>query len=120
MLKENLNRQEDPEFWTMARSWTRCQAESVMASGDFIFLKSPSSTLSTDEPPCLGVWVAVKQAPICLMPGRHTWYNQITTISSEARQDDFNDEPKRNGSGQQAERILVEDVALVADLPWYL
>ncbi|MCB0134808.1 MAG: hypothetical protein KDD75_06835, partial [Caldilineaceae bacterium] len=43
----------------------------------------------------------------------HTWYNQeYNNLLCEAGQI-LNDEPKRNELYQQAERILVEDVALV-------
>ena len=47
------------------------------------------------------------------MPGRHTWYNQeYNNLVCEAGSL-LNDEAGRNERYGQAERILVEDVALV-------
>jgi ABC-type oligopeptide transport system substrate-binding subunit len=63
----------------------------------------------------LSVWGGCEDegADMSLMPGRHTWYNQeYNSLVCEAGQL-LNDEAQRNELYQQAERILVEDVALV-------
>jgi ABC-type oligopeptide transport system substrate-binding subunit len=47
------------------------------------------------------------------MPGRHTWYNQeYNQLTCEAGAI-IGDEQRRNELYRQAERILIEDVALV-------
>jgi ABC-type transport system substrate-binding protein len=84
-------------------------------SGDFLFAMVPYEFDFVDGSNMLSVWGGCEDegADMSEMPGRHTWYNQeYNSLLCEAGHC-LNDEAKRNELYQQAERILVEDVALV-------
>jgi oligopeptide transport system substrate-binding protein len=83
--------------------------------GDFIFALVPYEFDFVDGSNLLSVWGGCEKAgaDLSAMPGRHTWYNQeYNQMLCEAGAI-LGDEPKRNELYRAAERILIEDVALV-------
>ncbi len=84
-------------------------------SGDFIFALVPYEYDFVDGSNLLSVWGGCEDegADLSDMPGRHTWYNkEYNDLNCEAGAI-MGDEARRNELYRQAERILVEDVALV-------
>ncbi len=83
--------------------------------GDMLFAMVPYEYDFVDGSNLLGVWGSCEEegAPMPAMPGRHTWYNQeYNALLCEANVI-IGDEDRRNELYRQAEKILIEDVALV-------
>lgn len=115
MLKENLNLTVEIQNLDYGSYMDRLRAQKREKSGDFIFALVPYEFDFVDGSNMLSVWGGCEDAGADLsqMPGRHTWYNQeYNNLLCEAGQI-LNDEAKRNELYQQAERTLIEDVALV-------
>lgn len=115
MLKENLNIEAEIQDLDYSSYMDALRAQKRNKSGDFLFALVPYEFDFVDGSNMLSVWGGCEDegADMSQMPGRHTWYNQeYNNLLCEAGQI-LNDEPKRNELYQQAERILVEDVALV-------
>ncbi len=115
MLKENLGVEveiQNLEYSTFSEGYT---SQKRNQSGDFIFALVPYEFDFVDGSNLLSVWGGCEPegANLPEMPGRHTWYNQeYNNLLCQAGAITA-DEAKRNELYQQAERILVEDVALV-------
>jgi oligopeptide transport system substrate-binding protein len=89
--------------------------QKLTQSGDFVFGLVPYEFDFVDGSNLLSVWGGCETAGAAMgdMPGRHTWYNQdFNNLLCEA-QSLMGDEARRNDMYKQAERILVEDVALI-------
>jgi peptide/nickel transport system substrate-binding protein/oligopeptide transport system substrate-binding protein len=115
MLKENLNIEVEIQNLDYGSYMDALRAQKREQSGDFSFALVPYEFDFVDGSNMLSVWGGCEDegADLSLMPGRHTWYNQeYNNFLCEAGQI-LNDEAQRNELYQQAERILVEDVALV-------
>lgn len=115
MLKENLNLDIEIQNLDYGSYMDALRAQKREGSGDFLFALVPYEFDFVDGSNMLSVWGGCEDegADMSLMPGRHTWYNQeYNSLVCEAGQI-LNDEARRNELYQQAERILVEDVALV-------
>jgi len=115
MLKENLNLTVEIQNLDYGSYMDRLRAQKREKGGDFLFALVPYEFDFVDGSNMLSVWGGCEDpgADLSQMPGRHTWYNQeYNNLLCEAGQI-LNDEAKRNELYQQAERILVEDVALV-------
>jgi ABC-type transport system substrate-binding protein len=84
--------------------------------GDMIFAFVPYEYDFVDGSNLLGVWGGCEDegaVDMPDMPGRHTWYNaEYNDLVCEANAI-IGDEAKRNELYQAAEKILIEDVALV-------
>jgi peptide/nickel transport system substrate-binding protein/oligopeptide transport system substrate-binding protein len=115
MLKENLGVEvevQDLDYGTFTDSMRN---QKNNEGGDFNFALVPYEFDFVDGSNLLGVWGGCEEEGAAMpdMPGRHTWYNQeYNDLLCEAGSL-LNDEARRNELYQQAERILVEDVALV-------
>ena len=84
-------------------------------SGDMLFALVPYEYDFVDGSNLLSVWGSCEEEGAAMpdMPGRHTWYNkEYNDLVCEANAV-IGDEAKRNEFYQRAERILIEDVALV-------
>ena len=115
MLKENLNLDIEIQNLDYGSYMDALRAQKREKSGDFLFALVPYEFDFVDGSNMLSVWGGCEapDADLSLMPGRHTWYNaEYNSLLCEAGQV-LNDEAKRNELYQQAERILIEDVALV-------
>ena len=84
--------------------------------GDFNFALVPYEFDFVDGSNLLSVWGDCEEegeTDLSNMPGRHTWYNkEYNDLTCQAGAI-MGDEAKRNELYRKAERILVEDVALV-------
>jgi peptide/nickel transport system substrate-binding protein/oligopeptide transport system substrate-binding protein len=115
MLKENLGitvEVQDLEYSIYMESMYKQKGEK---GGDFIFGIVPYEFDFVDGSNLLSVWggCETEGADLSDMPGRHTWYNQeYNKLLCDAGVI-FGDEDQRNELYGQAERILIEDVALV-------
>jgi ABC-type transport system substrate-binding protein len=115
MLKENVGVEvevQDLEYSIFTEGYRN---EKKNKGGDFLFALVPYEFDFVDGSNLLSVWGGCEEpgADLSQMPGRHTWYNQeYNNLLCEAGAI-LGDEPKRNELYQKAERILVEDVALV-------
>lgn len=115
MIKENLGvtvEVQDLEYSIYMESMYKQKREKA---GDFIFGIVPYEFDFVDGSNLLSVWggCETEGADLSAMPGRHTWYNQdYNKLLCDAGVI-FGDEQQRNTLYRQAERMLVEDVALV-------
>jgi len=115
MVKENLGVEvevQDLEYSIFSEGYRN---QKKNKSGDFIFAMVPYEFDFVDGSNLLSVWGGCEEegADRSVMPGRHTWYNQeYNQLLCEAGAI-LGDEPKRNELYRKAERILIEDVALV-------
>jgi peptide/nickel transport system substrate-binding protein/oligopeptide transport system substrate-binding protein len=83
--------------------------------GDMIFAMVPYEYDFVDGSNLLGVWGGCEEegADMPDMPGRHTWYNkEYNDLVCEANAI-IGDEARRDELYRQAEKILIEDAALV-------
>ncbi len=115
MLKENLGVEVTIQNLDYSTYMEKLRAQKVNQSGDFMFALVPYEFDFVDGSNLLGVWGGCEDAGAAMpdMPGRHTWHNaEYNSLLCEAGSLS-GDEVKRNDLYQQAERILVEDVALV-------
>ncbi len=115
MLKENLGVEveiQNLEYSIFSEGYS---SQKRNKSGDFIFAMVPYEFDFVDGSNLLSVWGGCEKegADLSEMPGRHTWHNKAyNDLLCEAGAI-TNDEAKRNELYRQAERILIEDVALV-------
>ncbi len=115
MIKENLGitvEVQDLEYSIYMESMYKQKGEK---GGDFVFGIVPYEIDFVDGSNLLSVWGGCEEegADMSEMPGRHTWYNQqYNQLLCDAGVI-FGDEEQRNELYRQAERILIEDVALV-------
>ncbi|GIK75672.1 MAG: ABC transporter substrate-binding protein [Chloroflexota bacterium] len=115
MLKTNLNVDVEIQNLDYGSYMDALRAQKRNQSGNFLFALVPYEFDFVDGSNMLSVWGGCENpdAPLSQMPGRHTWYNQeYNNLLCEAGQI-LGDEDRRNELYQQAERILIEDVALV-------
>jgi ABC-type transport system substrate-binding protein len=115
MLKEHLGVEveiQDLEYSIFTEGF---RSQKKNKSGDFLFALVPYEFDFVDGSNLLSVWGGCEKegADLSDMPGRHTWYNnEYNELTCEAGAI-LDDEAKRNDLYRQAERILIEDVALV-------
>ncbi len=116
MLKENLGVTVEIQNLDYTLFTEKLKQQKQNKGGDFIFAFVPYEYDFVDGSNLLSPWGGCEKGGVTdlsAMPGRHTWYNK-----------DFNkllcdagvllgDEAKRNQMYQQAEKILISDVALV-------
>lgn len=85
-------------------------------SGDFVFALVPYEFDFVDGSNMLSPWGGCEKTAVTdksAAPGRHTWYNKdFNKLLCDAGAV-LGDEAKRNTMYQQAEKLLIEDVALV-------
>ncbi len=115
MLKENLGVIAVVQNYDYSIYSENLRNQKKTMGGDFKFALVPYEFDFVDGSNMLGVWggCETEGAAMSDMPGRHTWYNQeFNTLLCEAGAV-MNDEPKRNEMYQQAEKILIEDFAMV-------
>ena len=115
MLKENLGINVTIQNQDYGTYMENLRAQKRTQSGDFIFALVPYEFDFVDGSNLLGVWGGCEDegAEMANMPGRHTWYNEeYNSLLCEAGSL-LGDEDKRVELYQQAEQILIEDVALV-------
>lgn len=115
MLKENLGVEVEIQDLEYGIYMDELGAQKRDQSGAMNFALVPYEYDFVDGSNMLGVWGGCEAEGAAMpdMPGRHTWYNQqYNALVCEANAI-VGDEAKRNELYQQAERILIEDVALV-------
>lgn len=115
MLKENLGITVEIQNLEYGIFTDMMRGQKSNESGDMQIALVPYEFDFVDGSNMLSVWGGCEEAgaPMPQMPGRHTWYSQeYNNLLCEAGSL-LNDEPGRNALYAQAERILVEDVALV-------
>ena len=115
MIKENLGVEVEVQNLDYSLYMEKLYAQKRNQSGDFIFALVPYEFDFVDGSNLLGVWGGCEPegADLADMPGRHTWYNkEYNDLLCEAGSI-LGDEARRNELYQQAERILISDVALV-------
>lgn len=115
MLKDNLGVTVEIQNLDYSIFTDMMRGQKSNEGGDMQIALVPYEFDFVDGSNLLGVWGGCETAgaPMPQMPGRHTWYNQeYNNLLCEAGSL-LNDEPGRNERYAQAERILIEDVALV-------
>jgi ABC-type transport system substrate-binding protein len=116
MLKENLGVTAEIQNLDYSTFTEKMRGQKKNKSGDFIFALVPYEFDFVDGSNMLSPWGGCEKAgatDLSAMPGRHTWYNKdFNRLLCEAGAI-LGDEAKRNQMYQQAEKILIEDVALV-------
>jgi ABC-type transport system substrate-binding protein len=115
MLKENLNVDIEIQNLDYSIYMTELGDQKANQGGDMNFALVPYEYDFVDGSNLLGVWGGCESDGTDLpdTPGRHTWYNQeYNNLVCEANAI-IGDEDQRNALYQQAERILIEDAALV-------
>lgn len=115
MLKQNLGVEVEIQNLDYGSYMDRLRAQKREKSGDFVFAMVPYEYDFVDGSNMLGVWGGCEDAgaEMSQMPGRHTWYSkEYNDLLCQAGQV-LGDEAKRIELYQQAEKILVSDVALV-------
>jgi ABC-type transport system substrate-binding protein len=119
MLKENLNVDIEIQNLDYSIYMTELGDQKANQGGDMNFALVPYEYDFVDGSNLLGVWGGCESDGTDLpdTPGRHTWYNQeYNNLVCEANAI-IGDEDQRNALYQQAERILIEDAALVPIYP---
>jgi ABC-type transport system substrate-binding protein len=116
MLKENLGVDveiQDLEYSIFTEGYRN---QKKNKGGDFIFALVPYEFDFVDGSNLLSVWGGCEEegeTDLSNMPGRHTWYNkEYNDLNCQAGAI-LGDEAKRNELYRKAERILIEDVAMV-------
>jgi ABC-type transport system substrate-binding protein len=112
MIKENLGIEVEIQNLDNKIFAEKMRTQKQDKAGDFIFGIVPYEYDIVDGSNLLGVWggCETEDSP---QPGRHPWYSkEYNDLLCEANVI-IGDEPKRNELYQQAEQILVSDVALV-------
>jgi ABC-type transport system substrate-binding protein len=115
MLKENLGVEVEIQDLEYGIYMDELGAQKRNQGGDMNFALVPYEYDFVDGSNLLGVWGGCEPegADLPDMPGRHTWYNEeYNQLVCEANSI-IGDEARRNDLYQKAERILIEDVALV-------
>ncbi len=115
MLKENLGVEVEIQDLEYGIYMDELGAQKRNQDGEMNFALVPYEYDFVDGSNLLGVWGGCEPegADLPDMPGRHTWYNEeYNQLVCEANSI-IGDEARRNDLYQKAERILIEDVALV-------
>jgi oligopeptide transport system substrate-binding protein len=116
MLKENLGVNAEVQNIDYSLYMEKLKKQKQDKSGDFIFALVPYEFDFVDGSNMLSPWGGCEKGEITdksQAPGRHTWYNKdFNKLLCDAGAV-IGDEDKRSQMYQQAEKILVEDVALV-------
>jgi oligopeptide transport system substrate-binding protein len=116
MLKENLGVTIEIQNIDYTLYMEKLKQQKKEKGGDFIFALVPYEFDFVDGSNMLSPWGGCEKGGttnLSEMPGRHTWYNKdFNKLLCEAGAI-IGDENKRNEMYQQAEKILIEDVALV-------
>ncbi len=115
MLGENLGIKVSIQNLDYSIYSEKMRNQKSTGSGDFNFALVSYEFDFVDGSNLLSVWggCADPGTATADMPGRHTWSNEtFNNLLCEA-QSIMGDEAKRNAMYQQAERLLIEDVALV-------
>jgi ABC-type transport system substrate-binding protein len=116
MLKENIGVDVVIQNLDYGIYTEKLRAQKKTKSGDFIFAMVPYEYDFVDGSNMLSPWGGCEKGEITdksAAPGRHTWYSKdFNKLLCDAGAV-MGDEAKRNTMYQQAEKILVEDVALV-------
>ena len=116
MLKENLGVTVEIQNLDYSLYTEKMRNQKKNKGGDFIFAMVPYEFDFVDGSNMLSPWGGCEKSgttDMSAMPGRHTWYNKdFNKLLCDAGAI-IGDEAKRNTMYQQAEKILVEDVALV-------
>jgi peptide/nickel transport system substrate-binding protein/oligopeptide transport system substrate-binding protein len=115
MLKENLGVEVEIQDLEYGIYMDQLGTQKREKAGEMNFALVPYEYDFVDGSNLLGVWGGCENpdADLSDMPGRHTWYNEeYNNLVCEANAI-IGDEAKRNENYRQAERILIEDVALV-------
>ncbi|HXF62757.1 MAG TPA: peptide ABC transporter substrate-binding protein [Caldilineaceae bacterium] len=115
MLNENLGVTAEIQNLDYGIFTDMMRGQKTNQGGDMSIALVPYEFDFVDGSNLLGVWGGCEQPGAAMpdMPGRHTWYNQqYNALLCEAGSI-LNDEARRNELYSQAERILIEDVALV-------
>ena len=117
MLKENLGVTVEIQNLDYTLYMEKLRAEKKDKKGDFIFALVPYEYDFVDGSNMLSPWGGCEKGGVTdmsQMPGRHTWYNKdFNKLLCDAGAV-IGDEAKRNTMYQQAEKILMSDVAMVA------
>jgi ABC-type transport system substrate-binding protein len=115
MLKENLGVIAEVQNLEYSIYMEGMYKQKREKAGDFNFAIVPYEFDFVDGSNLLSVWggCETEGADLSKMPGRHTWYNkEYNKLLCDAGVI-FGDEDERNELYGQAERILIEDVAMV-------
>ncbi len=116
MLKENIGVDVTIQNLDYSIYTEKMRSQKKNKGGDFIFALVPYEFDFVDGSNMLSPWGGCEKGGVTdlsAMPGRHTWYNKdFNKLLCEAGAV-LGDEAKRNAMYQQAEKILIEDVALV-------
>lgn len=115
MLKENLGVEVEIQDLEYGIYMDELGAQKRNMGGEMNFALVPYEYDFVDGSNLLGVWGSCEPegADLPDMPGRHTWYNEAYNQLVCEANSLIGDEIRRNDLYQQAERILIEDVALV-------
>ena len=115
MLKEHLGVEAEIQELDYSMYMEMLNDQKRNEGGDMVFALVPYEYDFVDGSNLLGVWGGCEEegAGMPDMPGRHTWYNkEYNDLVCEANAI-IGDEAKRNELYQKAEKILIEDAALV-------
>lgn len=115
MLKENLGVEAEVQNLDYKIFMEKMRKQKKEGAGDMVFGLVPYEFDFVDGSNLLSVWGGCEKegTPLADAPGRHTWHNaEYNRLMCEA-QTLMGDEAKRTALYQQAEEILVSDVALV-------
>lgn len=117
MLKESLGVTVEIQNLDYSLYMESLRKQKKEKKGNFIFALVPYEYDFVDGSNMLSPWGGCEKGDVTdlsLMPGRHTWYNKdFNKLLCDAGAV-IGDEAKRNSMYQQAEKILIEDVAMVA------
>jgi len=116
MLKENIGVDVTIQNLDYGIYTDKLRAQKKNKGGDFTFALVPYEYDFVDGSNMLSPWGGCEKGEVTdksTAPGRHTWYNKdFNKLLCDAGAV-LGDEAKRNSMYQQAEKLLVEDVALV-------
>jgi len=115
MLDENLGVQVEIQNLDYSIYMEMLNDQKKNMGGDMVFALVPYEYDFVDGSNLLGVWGSCEEEGAAMpdMPGRHTWYNkEYNDMVCEANAI-IGDEARRNELYRTAEKILIEDVALV-------
>jgi peptide/nickel transport system substrate-binding protein/oligopeptide transport system substrate-binding protein len=115
MLKEHLGVDVEIQDLDYSMYMEMLNNQKRSEGGDMVFALVPYEYDFVDGSNLLGVWGSCEEAGAAMpdMPGRHTWYNkEYNSLVCEANAI-IGDEAKRDELYRQAEKILIEDVALM-------
>jgi len=116
MLKESLGVTVEIQNLDYSLYMEKLRNQKKTKRGDFIFALVPYEFDFVDGSNMLSPWGGCMKGGVTdlsAMPGRHTWYNKVFNQLLCDAGSVLGNEAKRNEMYQKAEKILVEDVALV-------